>query len=615
MKTRILIALVLMIPIISQGQDDRDFRYKVKYTGPDKISNIAYHDGQMRPAVGVHNYQVMRANRDFPEWSDNMGWTYNHAPMLAYWNGYFLCQYLSNPMGEHVAPGVTMLARSEDGVKWESPRVIFPIYFTATPGGKYPEVEYHYMHQRMGFYVAPDGRLLLMAHYGGNRGEAIGRVVREMYKDFSLGPIYFIRMNEQYSAEVKYPMYNTSEDEGFVQACEAFMSDPVRRIQWWEEDYLASDADSFYMPHDLEKAFCFYTISDSLVIGLFKSRMTTYTTDGGLNWAEPREEKSFTYSGAKIWGQKLDDDTYAVLYNPTNASERHPLCIATGEDGLNFDKLAVVHGEVPVKRYWGVEKRPGPQYVRGIVEGNGNPPGDDLWVVYSVSKEDIWISRIPVPANRIVKGPVHDDFDLAELGKYIPGWNIYAPQWCPVKLVKDPESDQNCMMMKDVDPYDYARATRVFGIAPRQKIDFELYVKSNSEPFEIDVCDSAGARLIQLSVDAEGNLNTLERTKNKVQIEDFSSGKWVAFSIDIDAEKQIYAIEIDGKSILEKAKFSARGIPERIDFRTGEYRLDRPIQEYKSGDQSLPGFDESEPDQPTGKTIVYLKGFSTTIME
>ncbi len=90
--------------------------------------------------------------------------------------------------------------------------------------------------------------------------------------------------------------------------------------------------------------------------------------------------------------------------------DRQPLCVALSDNGLNFNYLSVVHGEVPEKRFWGTAKRQGAQYVRGIVEGNGNPPGDDLWVVYSVNKEDMWISRIPVPISRMVEGAVRDDF-------------------------------------------------------------------------------------------------------------------------------------------------------------------------------------------------------------
>jgi hypothetical protein len=64
----------------------------VRYTGKT-LSNVDYHHGQLSPAIGVHNIQTMRANREHPEKSDGFGWTYNHAPMLAYWNGNFSMQY------------------------------------------------------------------------------------------------------------------------------------------------------------------------------------------------------------------------------------------------------------------------------------------------------------------------------------------------------------------------------------------------------------------------------------------------------------------------------------------------------------------------------------------
>ena len=596
---------------LSQGQEA--IHPQLQYTGEDSIANIAYHDGQMRPAIGVHNYQIFRANRDHPEWADGLGWTYNHAPMLAYWNGHFLVQYLTNTMGEHVPPGMTMLARSGDGMVWEKPEIVFPIYYTAKPGGKYSEIEHQYMHQRMGFYVAPDGRLLVMGHYGGNSGIGIGRAVREVYEDFSMGPIYFIRLNQQWEDEVKYPLYHESDDKGFIRACESFMSDPIRRIQWWEEDYLAADADSFYMPYERGKAFCFYTISDSLTIGLFKSRLMTYTKDGGQSWAEPYGTKGFTYGGAKIWGQKLDDGNYAVVYNPSDAGERHPLSVAISQNGFDYDKLAVVHGEIPVKKYWGVEKRPGPQYIRGIVEGNGNPPGNDLWVVYSVSKEDIWISRVPLPIERILEGPVSDDFNQLETGPYVPGWNIYAPRWCPVQLVDGPSSAQKSLALRDKDPFDYARATRVFGQASRQQVKFKLYVDSNPEQFQFDICDPKGVRLIQARIETDGRFFTSDGEKGSQVSAQIPVDTWMDINIDIDSKKKKYYLSIDGKEVCKGQQFTASGTAERIDFRTGEYRLDRKIQEYKIGDQSIPGFDEKSPGEPVDEAVFYLKDFSTEI--
>ena len=615
MRNLLIFLLLNIITSTAIGQKVEDEKLILKYIGEDKTANTDYHDGQMRPAVGTQNFQILRANRSYPEDAEGTGWTYNHAPMLAYWNGHFICEYLSTPMGEHSAPGVTLITKSRDGMNWDKPQIVFPIYFT--PGisdeGKLEVNDYH-MHQRMGFYVAPNGRLLVMAHYGGNDGDGIGRVVREMYDDFTFGPIYFIRLNDVWEGDVNYPLYNESEDAGFVDACESFLSDKIRRIQWWEENYLAKDADEFYMPYEREKAFCFYTISDSLTIGLFKARMMTWTKDGGKTWEKPFRAETLTYGGAKIWGQKLDNGQYALVYNPTDNSNRHPLCVAVGDDGLNFNNLAVVHGEVPVKRYWGIEKRPGPQYVRGIVEGNGNPPGDDLWVVYSVSKEDIWISRIPVPIKKTVTGPVNDDFNKMETGGLVEGWNTYSPLWCPVRIVDGPVDNVKSLMLKDSDPYDYARATKVFGQAEKQKITFDLWIESNPRIFCIDVCDKKGDRLVKLSIDKNRTFsvnNGNELIQNKTSL---PSGEWIKMVMNYNSVAASYDLYVNDDLVVKDYKFSIEGDPERIEFRTGKYRLNRKITEYKSGDPNKAGWDEPNADVRIEEAIFYIRDFSTVIM-
>ncbi len=101
--------------------------------------------------------------------------------------------------------------------------MLFPIYFTARDDAS---VVFYHMHQRMGFYVASNGRFLTMGFYGGNDGHGIGRVVREIRENNTLGPIYFIRPNDNWQGKRLYPLYTTASDEGFVEACEAFLCDP-----------------------------------------------------------------------------------------------------------------------------------------------------------------------------------------------------------------------------------------------------------------------------------------------------------------------------------------------------------------------------------------------------
>src|SRR5690606_2010868 len=147
--------------------------------------------GQLTPAVGIHNIQVFRANREYPEEAGGMNWTYNHQPMICYWNGTFYLHFLSNPVGEHIAPGATFLLTSKDGYEWSDPIPVFPEY--KIPDGFQKESDTAVarnvsavMHQRMGFYVADNNKLLALGYYGialypkdsPNDGHGIGRVVR-----------------------------------------------------------------------------------------------------------------------------------------------------------------------------------------------------------------------------------------------------------------------------------------------------------------------------------------------------------------------------------------------------------------------------------------------------
>ncbi len=614
----LLIVLSSIIQIYAKPGDKSE---PVRYVGPVTTSNSdydsGYHDGQFRPAVGVQNYQILRANRTHPELADDMGWTYNHAPMLTYWNGMFYCIYLSNPTGEHIPPGVTLVAMSKDGKNWSKPQVIFPIYFLPGEGDW---VDLIHMHQRMAFYVAPDGRLLAFGFYGGNKGDGVGRVVREVYKDNTFGPIYSIKANFGRKKDMTYPMYTESNDKGFVSACDAFLNDKVKRIQWWEEDRTAANKDDFYrvpwIMDDGEKspgqAFCYYTRPDSVLVGFFKARWTTLSFDQGESWSEPVQCNTLSYAGAKIWAQRMDNGQYALVYNPTGGLARHPLSIATGDDGIHFDNLLNVHSEVPLKRFWGREKRPGPQYVRGIIEGNGNPPGNDLWVVYSVSKEDMWISRIPVPVRGDVTGPINDNFNEMETGGVVTDWNVYSPKWCPVEVVVAPYASEKCLMLKDVDPYDYAKAVRVFNKSEKQQISFDLYAECQHQVLDVEVVSAKGERLVQARFDTTGSLLVKKGNNNATSVTEIESGKWYTVMIDLDAKKEQFNLSLNDEKLVTNAAFSAKGtVPERIIFRTGDYRLTNDVTEYKSGDQFVPGFDEKRPDDPVAPVVYYLKNFRT----
>ncbi len=65
---------------------------RIHYTGTT-MADPSRHDGALSPVVGVHNIQTLRANREHPSQANGEGWTYNHQPMMAYWNGKFYMHF------------------------------------------------------------------------------------------------------------------------------------------------------------------------------------------------------------------------------------------------------------------------------------------------------------------------------------------------------------------------------------------------------------------------------------------------------------------------------------------------------------------------------------------
>ena len=575
----------------------------VRYVGGE-VANPNFHDGALRYAIGVENIQTLRANRTHPELAEGYGWTYNHASNLAYWNGRFYQQYLSGVADEHISPVQTLLITSQDGRKWGKPEVVFPPY-KATEGVKIPKGYTGYMmHQRMGFYVAPDGRLLVLGFYGHTEDPfkegGIGRVVREVYKDGTYGPIYFIRYTSHANwneSNTSYPFYKKSPDTGFVLACDALLKDKLKTLQWWDED---RGNDGFYSIKDTTKgdrieALSYFHRKDGNVVGLWKFSHVTLSHDEGKTWSAPVVAPSLIMPGGKNWGQRTKDGRYAMSYNPIATQEyRYPLIVTTSDDGIIYDDMALVHAEVPPRRFFGRWKDFGPCYVRGITEGEGVPPGNDMWLTYTVNKEDVWISRIPLPIRYKISGSVNDNFNVTVNNGPVTEWNIYSPKWAPVKISSFPSEKNKSLELSDRDLYDYARAIRVFQEGTKANIEFKILPKQTTGNFEIDITDRYGNRPVKINFDSTGNLNAWNGSE-KIVLQKYDAGKWYQIKVNVNATlKGSYDVTINGQKVLEKASLSvAVKSVERISFRTGAYR-NKPDRTTPNEEAAppLPGADE-----------------------
>jgi hypothetical protein len=608
----VVASLCLLFPFaVTHSQDI------VHYSG-NTLVNIDYHHGQLSPVIGVHNIQVFRANREHPEMAEGCGWTYNHAPMLAYWNGSFFLEYLSDSVSESVAPGQTLLLTSKDGYNWGKPAILFPRY--KIPDGTEKETEkdgklvahnlYSVMHQRMGFYVSKKNRLLILAYYGismndrdaPNDGKGIGRVVREAYPDGHYGPIYFVHYNAAWNEKTtSYPFYTKSKDKGFIDACNELMANPLMMQQWNEE----SDKNDPLIPITKDyKAFCFYHLPDGRAVGLWKNALTSISSDGGKTWLSPVRAPKFVNSNAKIWGQRTSDGRYATVYNPSEF--RWPLALSVSENGLDYTNLLLVQGEISTMRYGGRFKNGGPQYVRGIIEGNGTPLGGNMWLTYSMNKEDIWVAEVPIPVKNKVDEPVNDVFNEMTLGEETKFWNIYSPLLATVKIEKTTDGTR-CLVLRDKDKFDFAKAERVFPTSKKLTVAFTLTAAQNDRgALQVELQNAKGTTAVRLVFDSTGTCKSKTGYRySRVMM--YKAGEQYDFKISFDTDARFYTVNVNGKDVQRGLFFAPVDSLERIVFRTGEQRY-LPNAETPS-EQT---FDMPDAGGQDAETVFYIKSFKTT---
>ena len=580
MNNSFSIPSVLVICLLVFSLGDLKAQDTVHYTGKT-ISNIDYHHGNLRPAVGVHATQILRANRQHPELADGFGWTYNHASMIAHWNDTFYVSYISDSVGEHIPPNHTLLLSSKDGKEWSKPKVLFPIY-KVPDGLTKPGVEGEtkdadaIMHQRVGFYVSKQGRLLALGYYGiaidekdhPNDGLGIGRVVREIHKDGSFGPIHFIRYNSSWDKKLsEFPFYKSSKDKGFVKACDEILAEPLMMMQWVEE----ADRDDPLIPLKKQyKAFSYYHLDNGNVVGLWKHALTSISKDGGKNWEyTPTRAPGFINSNAKIWGQRTPDGRFATIYNPSEY--RWPLAISNSDDGLNYTDLLLVHGEITPMRYGGNYKSYGPQYVRGILEGNGDPNDGRIWVTYSMNKEDIWVASIPAPVVDKVDTHPNEVFDQMEAGKELDQWNVYNLLWASAGIEEDGQGEK-WLTLRDKDPFDYARVERVIPESKKLKAVFEIKPEQNDNGLlQIEFQDERGLPAIRLIFDEDGNFKSKSGARFR-NIQSYEAGKAYKIELDIDVDSRSYTVAVNGVDKGMRLFHAPVGSLERVMFRTGDQK-------------------------------------------
>jgi len=377
------------------------------------------------------------------------------------------------------------------------------------------------------------------------------------------------------------------------------LADPLQMQQWREE----ADRDDPLIPLKGNlAACCVYHLPNGRVVGLWKHALTAISSDEGKTWTQPQRAPGFVNSNAKIWGQKTSDGKYATVYNPSDF--RWPMAISVSDDGLDYHNLLLVNGEIATMRYGGSYKSYGPQYVRGIQERNGQPGDGKLWVSYSMNKEDIWVSSIPVPVKSAVEEQVTDVFNEMPDGKELESWNIYSPLWARVSIEK--EQNIKGLMFRDKDLFDYAMAGRVFPASEKINVEFTVKPAQNSYgTLYVELQNEKNTAAMRLVFDKDGVLKNKAgyRMSNLMKYE---PDRKYSSRIEAQCSNRFFTVYIDGKKAGNGLFFAPVASLQQLVFRTGEVRrfpnVDTPT------DQD---FDIPQDGKPTQEVVYWIESVKT----
>ncbi len=537
--------------------------------------NLDSPDGDIPPLVGVHSMEIYHATHELAFDPLGTGYTYNHHVDMAIWKGRFYVAWTNGKRDEDVAPDKQVYVTSPDGANWSKPAELFG-EGAATA-------------MRMYFFHAPNGRMLATAGVRIQNERKLekdkgGLLVREIRADHTLGPMYtLIQPPAGGAALVARPEFTTSEDNGFIEACRqllannAYLEQQDLGVLLGKERRMAA-YDSMKTEEEMKdfgRAPVFYHRKEGAMIGVGKLGYAMISRDNGKTFAALPRATSLATGDAKIWVQGTSDGRYAMVHNPKpDGKMRFPLVVLSSEDGMVFKDMRLVSGEIPFQRYAGAMRAPGLQYTRGvsIFANDGSLDAiEDMFVAYSVNKEDVVVARIPVPLKTSETRAVNDTFENArDGGRTIPEWNTYSLLWAPVSVVDQSAGGGGgkALRLLDASPYDFARAERVFPESSTPNVSFTLTPQKHGE-LEVELRPAFGsARPVKLMLSPDGKLVAFDKG-SRVDLGTQPEGKPIAISVATDCKARSYTVTVNGKTRAGLGFSAAADSICRIEFRTG----------------------------------------------
>ncbi len=340
---------------------------------------------------------------------------YNHHAQIGHSQGTFFASWSNQEWGED-GPGQRVLCSlSKNGEKWLPPFVCLP----SMGGMRKPERSGRVLtaeawvvvegkmyvvggvndkpgptHKiEAGYETTASGQKRMLAtSFGGRVGW--GRVARSVAQDGDMGPIFWL-VDDPPAPIEGFPQYPDAQNPQFHRVARQinhYLANPLHMPAWdflnHTDSPLAADNHKMWEPTA-------YRRQDGVIVKLSRGIHSDWiyvslSKDGGKTWTTNVRTNIPNSPSKAVAGTLPNGEIYLIGNQIRTSQSRNPLVISLSPDGKTFNWAAAIRHGIPPLRYPGDAKNRGFQYPSAMVVGKS------LWVIYSINKEDIAISRIPL---------------------------------------------------------------------------------------------------------------------------------------------------------------------------------------------------------------------------
>ena len=337
-------------------------------------------------APGTRTFTIFRPEED----EDH----YANGAALVVFRGRFFAQWQSSARDEDAPDTWVAYAASADGETWERPRVLVPAGAGGemrSSGGWWTDGKTLIAFVNVwptGFQSGEGGRAVWLSSEDGDNWSAPRPVL-----DREGRPMTGVIEQDIHAYDGR--LHTAFHVQPGLVAKPHHTDDPRGTGGWTRGEMPGLPFPGKATSRELEPSL--FRGADGLVM-VFRDQASTYrqlaarSRDRGATWSLP-VATDMPDSRAKQSAGNFADGTAFLVNCPRAGKDRHPLAVTLSGDGRLFDRAYLLRGagDLQALRREGKYKRPGYHYPKSLAHDG------HLHVVYATNKEDVELTRVPLP--------------------------------------------------------------------------------------------------------------------------------------------------------------------------------------------------------------------------